>query len=145
MIQAVLVGVLAGLLVLWFVLRSRRASRTDRLMSRVATMDRRHALQAFELSRRAILFHLRNPYGKTTKAQAKAELELAVACLDRIDELEGKASGTTNRAQIRRVLETRFRREADYWLQNDSALEMLGREQEPSVFAARGKLGPVVR
>lgn len=138
---------LAGILLCWVLYKLIPVgNRFERLARKIPKMDRAAVLSAFEAARRCVISQLRNPYGKqVSQAEANAALEIAVACLDRLDQLESKQHGPANRAKIRRVLETRFRREADYWVQNESGIEMLGREQEPSVFAARPRLGPFPR
>ncbi len=136
-----LVGILLCLLIYRFI---PLANRFDKLTRKAPRMDRRTALATFETARRTVISQLRNPYGKQiSQAEADAALDAAVACLDRIDELEQKECGPANRAKIRRVLEARFRKEVDYWLQNDTAIDALGREQEPSVFAARQRVGSI--
>jgi len=137
---------LAGIVALWVILKlAYFGNRVDRRARRLARMQRHEVTETFEAARRTVISQLRSPRGRAGQAEADAALEFAVACLDRLDELDGKDCGTANKAKIRRLLEVRLRKEADYWLQDESGIDFLGREQEPSVFAAQRELGPFPR
>lgn len=121
------------------------SGRQERNLRSVQVMDRQHAAMAYEEVRRRLITYFRNPYGKTPKHQVDYLLEYAVACLDRLDAIDGREAGPVNRAKIRRVLEVRLRTEAEYWIQGDCALDGIGKEQEPSIFANGTELGPFPR
>lgn len=120
----------------WF----RPESRFQRWAKRARGWDYTTAKTRFQEARRVVVSQLRHPDGETTQGMADAAFDLAVACTDRMNELNGKHHGTTVQEKLRRSLLRTFQREADYWVAGEYGLDNLGRDQEPALFAAqRGK------
>lgn len=88
-------------------------------------------------ARRTVVSQLRHPEGHTGQALADAAFDVAVACTDRINELNAKEHGPGQHERIRRSLLRTFQREADYWVSGEFGIEALGRDQEPALYASR--------
>lgn len=86
-------------------------------------------------AKRTVVSQLRHPEGHTGQALSDAAFDVAVACTDRINQLNGKDHGTAQHERIRRGLLRMFQREADYWVSGDFGIEALGRDQEPALYA----------
>jgi hypothetical protein len=117
----------------------------QRRIRKLAAMDRDAVATIYEDTRLTVVSHMRHPRSDTSKLDTERAMQLAVACLDRLDQLDGRDHGSLNKAKLWRDLERRLRREAEYWTGGDSGFETLGREQEPSIFAAGQELGPFPR
>jgi hypothetical protein len=91
----------------------------------------------FHEARRTIVAQLRHPQGQTGKDLADAAFVLAIACTDRINQLNGKEHGPEQHEKIRRTLMRMFQRDAEYWGVGEYGIEALGRDQEPALFAVR--------
>ncbi|MEO6023945.1 MAG: hypothetical protein ABIP64_12665 [Burkholderiales bacterium] len=132
-------GVLMGMAVvvfMWF----RPESRFQRWAKQARGWDYMTANTRFQEARRVVVSQLRHPGGETSQSVADAAFDLTVACTDRMNELNGKLHGTDEQGRLRRNLLRTFQREADYWVAGEYGLENLGRDQEPTLFAAqRGK------
>jgi hypothetical protein len=100
-----------------------------------------HFLEA----RRTVVSQLRHPQGHTGQVLADAAFEVAVACTDRINELNGKEHGAAHHERLRRTLLRVFQREADYWVSTDYGIESLGRDQEPALYAGQQKIPGATR
>ena len=108
---------LAAIFLFWFASHFFRASgQLDKRRGSVASMAREEARVAFEEARKIVIAQMRNAPGKISRIEEGAALELAIACLDRLDELDGKEHGPGNRLKIRRFLEQKLKREAEKWL-----------------------------
>ena len=70
----------------------------------------------FQEARRTVVAQLRRPQGQTGKDLSDASFVLAVACTDRINELNGKEHGPAHLDRLRRTLMRMFQRDADYWV-----------------------------
>ncbi len=86
-------------------------------------------------AKRTVVSQLRHPEGHIGQALSDAAFEVAVACTDRINELNGKEHGPAQHDRIRRGLLRTFQREADYWVSGEFGIESLGRDQEPALYA----------
>lgn len=94
-------------------------------------------------ARRTVVSQLRHPQGHTGQMLSDAAFDVAVACTNRINQLNGKDHGPAHQDSIRRTLLRTFQREADYWVAGEYGIEALGRDQEPALFAGkRSSMGP---
>lgn len=98
-------------------------------------LDYATANARFLEAKRTVVSQLRHPEGHTGQALSDAAFEVAIACTDRINELNGREHGPSQRDSIRRSLLRTFQREADYWVSGDIGIESLGRDQEPALYA----------
>lgn len=117
------ITIVLGIVFLWLVYIYVHVNRRVRKAAAdpVETMNREQVVRTFEESRKLFITRLRNPLGKVTQSEAEIALERAVACADRLDELDGRVHGTANRFKIRRELMLKFRNEADHWLGAEAA------------------------
>jgi hypothetical protein len=130
MLQGIaIVLAVVGLWLLYVYVRVNRRVRAGE-EAPVATMDRSDVLRTFDEARKIVISRMRNPLGSVTQAESEAALERAVACADRLDELDGKAHGQANRFKIRRELMRRFKEDADNWLGAEAASYPIFAEQE---------------
>lgn len=88
-------------------------------------------------ARRVVVAQLRHPNGEISQTLADAAFELAVACTDRLNELNGKSYGLAHQDRLRRVLLKTFQKEADYWVVGGYGIDSLGRDQEPALYASQ--------
>jgi hypothetical protein len=121
------------------------AFRLARWAKQAARWDYATANAHFLEARRTVVSQLRHPQGHTGQALADAAFEVAVACTDRINELNGKEHGAAHHAKLHRTLLRVFQREADYWVSNDYGIESLGRDQEPALYAGQHKMSSAPR
>lgn len=99
----------------------------------------------FQEARRTVVAQIRHPLGQTGKELSDAAFVLAVACTDRINELNGKEHGAAHQDRLRRTLMRMFQRDADYWVAGEFGIEALGSDQEPALFAGqRNRAGATV-
>jgi hypothetical protein len=130
MLQGIaIVLAVVGLWLLYVYVRvNRRVRRPDE--APISTMDRAEVVAAFDEARKVVISRMRHPLGSVTQAGSEAALERAVACADRLDELNGKQHGQANRFKIRRELIRRFKEDADNWLGAEAASYPIFAEQE---------------
>jgi hypothetical protein len=135
----ILIGVSAVILgsifvaIVWF----SPESRLLRWAGQAARWDYATANARMQEARRVVVSQLRHPNGEVSQSLADAAFELAVACTDRINELNGMPHGAENHERLRRALLRTFQKEADYWVVGGYGIESLGRDQEPALYATQ--------
>ena len=135
----ILIGVSIAILgsifvaILWF----SPESRLIRWAKQAAHWDYATANARMQEARRVVVSQLRHPNGEVSQSLADAAFELAVACTDRINELNGMPHGAKNNERLRRALLRTFQKETDYWVIGGYGIETLGRDQEPALYATK--------
>lgn len=112
-------------------------SRLLRWASQAPRWDYATANSRLQEARRVVVSQLRHPNGEISQTLADAAFELAVACTDRVNELNGKSHGPTHQDRLRRTLLKTFQKEADYWVVGGYGIDSLGRDQEPALYASQ--------
>ena len=116
-------------------------SRLVRWAKQAPRWDYATANSRFQEARRVVVSQHRHPNGEISKSLADAAFDLAVACTDRLNELNGKPHGPTHQERLRRALFKMLQKDADYWVVGDYGIDSLGRDQEPSLYASQR--GPI--
>jgi len=135
----ILVGASVGVLglifvsIVWFSPQSRLV----RWAKQASRWDYATANSRLQEARRVVVAQLRHPNSEISKSLADAAFDLALACTDRLNELNGKPHGPTQQERLRRALLKTFQKEADYWGVGGYGIDSLGRDQEPSLFASQ--------
>ncbi len=112
-------------------------SRLLRWAKQASRWDYATANARFHEARQVVVGQLRHPNSEISKSLADAAFDLAVACSDRLNELNRKPHGPTQQEPLRRALLRTFQKEADYWGVGDYGIDTLGRDQEPSLYASQ--------
>lgn len=112
-------------------------SRLIRWAKQASEWDYATANSRFQEARRAVVAQFRHPNGEISQSLANAAFELAVACTDRINELNGKPYGPTQQNHLRHSLLKTFQQEAEYWVVGGEGIDALGRDQEPALYASQ--------
>jgi hypothetical protein len=120
-------------------------SRLLRWAKQASHWDYATANSRLQEARRVVVSQFRHPNGEVSQSLADAAFDLAVACTDRINELNGKPHGPEHQDRLRRALFKTLQKEADYWVVGGYGIESLGRDQEPALYAARHKTAQIVR
>jgi hypothetical protein len=128
-----IVGV-AGVALMAFVWFS-PGNRLSRWAKQAHRWDYATANARFQEARRTVVAQLRHPEGVTGQALSDAAFLVAVACTDRINQLNGKEHGVRHHERIRGNLMRTFQREAEYWVAGEYGIDALGSDQEPALFA----------
>ncbi len=127
---------LAGIIFVAFIWFS-PSHRLARWANQAHRWDYATANARFQEARRTVVAQLRHPQGATGQDLSDAAFVLAVACTDRINELNGKAHGPVHHDKLRRTLMRTFQRDAAYWVAGEYGIEALGGDQEPALFAGQ--------
>ncbi len=112
-------------------------SRLLRWAKQASRWDYATANSRLQEARRVVVAQFRHPNGEISQSLADAAFDLAVACTDRINQLNGKPHGPTHQDRLRRALLKTFQKEADYWVVGGYGIDSLGRDQEPALYASQ--------
>ena len=132
-IISAIVALAGGILVafIWF----SPGNRLARWAKQAHRWDYATANARFQEVRRTVVAQLRHPEGVTGQALSDAAFLVAIACTDRINQLNGKEHGARHHELIRRNLLRTFQCEAEYWVAGEYGIDALGSDQEPALFA----------
>ncbi|MDQ3259198.1 MAG: hypothetical protein ABIW48_06135 [Burkholderiales bacterium] len=112
-------------------------SRLLRWAKQASRWDYATANARFQEARQVVVGQLRHPNSEISKSLAEAAFDVALACSDRLNELNGKPHGPAQKEPLRRALLKSFRKEAEYWGVGDYGIDSLGCDQEPSLYASQ--------